>query len=136
LAEQTSNDTRGKSLSAQEKFRIVVETAQLNEAELSAYCRERGFYPEQVKQWQQACMSGVDKPSKPQQPPQKLSELSKENRRLQSELKRKEKALAEAAALLVLSKKAQAIWGDKGRRHCWCCQKKPRPSGGTRGKND
>ena len=114
LVEQTSKGTQGKSPSAQEKFRIVVETAQLNEAELSAYCRERGFYPEQVKQWQQACISSVEQPSQPQQPAQKVSELSKENRRLQSELKRKEKALAEAVALLVLSKKAQAIWGEAG----------------------
>jgi transposase len=114
LAEQTVKGTQGKSLSGQEKFRIVVETAQLNETELSVYCRERGVYPEQVKQWQQDCMNGVDKPGKPQPPVQKVSELSKENRRLQAELKRKEKALAEAAALLVLSKKARAIWGDEG----------------------
>ena len=35
----------------------------------------------------------------------------KKNAQLAKELHRKEKALAEAAALLILSKKAQAIWG-------------------------
>lgn len=34
------------------------------------------------------------------------------NRMLERELARKEKALAETAALLVLRKKAQAIWGE------------------------
>ena len=38
----------------------------------------------------------------------------KKTRRLEKELRRKDKALAEAAALLVLQKKAQAIWGDDG----------------------
>ena len=63
LSEQTSKGTQGKSLSAQEKFRIVVETVQHNEAELSAYCRERGVCPEQVKQWQ--CSGQVNSYQKP-----------------------------------------------------------------------
>lgn len=41
-----------------------------------------------------------------------LKDSQKENKRLEKELARKEKALAEAAALLVLRKKANAIWGD------------------------
>ena len=43
---------------------------------------------------------------------QQLKDSEKERRKLQKELQRKEKALAETAALLVLSKKANAIWGD------------------------
>lgn len=42
---------------SEEKFRIVLETAPMNEAELSAYCRERGLYPEQIEAWKHACMS-------------------------------------------------------------------------------
>ena len=36
------------------------------------------------------------------------------NKELERELRRKEKALAETAALLTLRKKAAAIWGGKG----------------------
>jgi hypothetical protein len=42
---------------------------------------------------------------------QRTSE-QKRIRSLEAELRRKERALAEAAALLVLAKKARALWGD------------------------
>lgn len=45
--------------------------------------------------------------------PAQLNEDKKRIRQLERDLQRKEKALAEAAALLILRKKAQAIWGDK-----------------------
>jgi len=97
---------------AADKFAAVVETASLNEAALSAYCRERGLYPEQVLQWREACEHANDWD-------RNQNKLLKESRRagdkrikeLERELVRKEKALAETAALLVLRKKAQAIWG-------------------------
>ena len=49
---RASKQQREVGMSAQEKFHTVIETAHYNEAELSTYCRERGLYPEQVKQWQ------------------------------------------------------------------------------------
>jgi transposase-like protein len=114
LVDQKPKEVRSNKLNPEEKFRIVVETAHLNDAELSAYCRERGLYADQIKQWKQACLQGVEHPRKQQTSTQKAAEITKENKRLQRELKHKEKALTEAAALLVLSKKAQAIWGDEG----------------------
>lgn len=107
---------RGRSssnLSAEAKFAIVVETATLSEVELSRYCREKGLFPEQVKAWKQDCIQGAA--SAPQQTHRERAELQKErqrNKKLERELRRKEKALAETAALLVLRKKADAIWGD------------------------
>jgi hypothetical protein len=83
----------------------------MNEAELSAYCRRKGLYPEQIAVWKQLCLNA-------NQPlPKKVSEAivrrqAKENKELKAELRRKEKALAETAALLLLKKKAQQIWGD------------------------
>ena len=41
------------------KFAVVVETAALSEAELGEYCRKKGLYPEQVKQWKQQCLQQV-----------------------------------------------------------------------------
>lgn len=97
-------------LSTEAKFAIIVETATLSEAELSQYCRERGLFPEQVKAWKQDFIQG----STTDQTKGTTSELQKERRRikeLEQELRRKDKALAETAALLVLRKKANAIWG-------------------------
>lgn len=97
---------------SRDKFLIVVETIAMNEAELSEYCRQKGLFPEQVKQWQDVCQEANGGAASD------LVEASRQQRAVEKELKvvrkelqRKESALAEAAALLVLSKKAEAIWG-------------------------
>jgi|AVFP01.1.fsa_nt_gi transposase-like protein len=99
--------------SAQDKFGAVIETAALNEAELSAYCRERGLYPEQIRHWREACEHANDWDKRQNQ---QLKEARKQDQKrlkaLERQLRHKEKALAETAALLVLSKKAEAIWGE------------------------
>ena len=99
--------------STQDKFHIVVETAHMNETDLAEYARKKGLYVEQIKAWRDACMNangGIAKEAARLN--RELKESQKERRKLEKELQRKEKALAEAAALLVLSKKAAAIWGD------------------------
>lgn len=99
--------------STQDKFLVVVETASLNESELAEYARKKGLYVEQIKAWRDACMNangGVAKEAARLN--RELKESQKERKKLEKELERKDKALAEAAALLVLSKKAHAIWGD------------------------
>lgn len=99
--------------STQDKFLIVVETASMSEAELAEYARKKGLYVEQIKAWRDACMNaneGVAKQAA--ELSKKLKESERANRQLQKELERKEKALAETATLLVLRKKADAIWGD------------------------
>lgn len=99
--------------SSADKFATVVETAAMNEAALSAYCRQRGLYPEQIKEWRGACEKANDW-DRSQNKRLKEARQADEKRikALEGELKEKEKALAETAALLVLRKKAQAIWGD------------------------
>ena len=99
---------------AREKFAAVVETEAMNETDRSAYCRKRGLYPEELALWRKAC----------EKAPDWANELTRKRvdanknamrriRQLERELSRKEKALAEAAALLMLRKKAAAIWGDE-----------------------
>jgi transposase-like protein len=100
--------------SAVDKFAAVVETAALNAAELGAYCRQRGLYPEQVQAWRTACEQANDwAAERTRQSQAEQGELRRQVRGLQRDVQRKEKALAETAALLVLSKKAAAIWGDE-----------------------
>ncbi len=99
--------------SSADKFAAVVETASLNGAELGKYCRTRGLFAEQVHQWREACeiANDWDKESS-KRLKDSIRDEKKKTKALERELRRKEKALAETAALLVLKKKAQEIWGD------------------------
>lgn len=102
-----------------DKFTVVLETAGLNATELSGYCRERGLFPEQVDRWRQAAQDANAQPLLLSMADQKdlqkrHQEDQREIKRLQQELRRKDKALAEAAALLIASKKIQAYWGEDG----------------------
>jgi transposase-like protein len=100
--------------SSEEKFTSVVETATLSEVELSEYCRRKGLYPEQIKAWKQACMSANDTDAKKTKKATAHSKTDKKQiKQLERELKRKEKALAETAALLVLGKKFDAYYAEK-----------------------
>ena len=82
---------------ATDKFTVVLETAGLNATELSAYCRERGLYPEQVERWRQASQDANEKPVLTLKEQKELERLraqdQKEIKRLKQELWRKEKAL-------------------------------------------
>ncbi len=99
--------------SAEEKFSVVLETATLSEIEVSEYCRTRGLYPDQIKAWKLACIEGNTIEVNNTQKIAKASKADKKRiKELEKELSRKEKALAETAALLVLRKKFNAYWGE------------------------
>ena len=96
-------------LSSEEKFNVVLETVSLNEVELGEYCRRKGLFPQQISAWRQTCMQ-AHAPLAPKADRRKLRNQAQEIKRLEADLRRKEKALAEAAALLVLQKKVRALW--------------------------
>ena len=92
------------------QFQIIIETSQLNNHDLSEYCRCKGMYAEEIESWKNAFVSGeTDEQSKLKQ---EFKDSQAELKYTKKELDRKEKALAEAAALLVLKKKMQAIWSS------------------------
>jgi transposase len=103
-----SHSVQSGQFSAEEKLAVVIETASLNEVELGEYCRRKGLYPEQIAGWKNAIVQGLTStPSKAEL--EQMKKQSKTIKQLEKELHRKEKALAEAAALLVLQKKFQAL---------------------------
>jgi transposase-like protein len=106
-------DAGPEGWSSRDKFAAVLETAALNEADLAEYCRKRGLYPMQIGSWRVACEQANDWD---RASTARLSHATREEKKrvkdLERELARKEKALAEEAALLILRKKASAIWGD------------------------
>jgi len=99
--------------STADSFTVLLETAGLNATEFSAYCPERGLFPEQVGRWRQAAKDANAKPVLTMTEQKEFEKLSvqdqREIRALKQGLQRKQKALAEAAALLVLPKKWDAF---------------------------
>jgi transposase len=98
---------------SEDKFAVVIETAGLSEAELAQYCRKKGLHVEQVRAWREAC-EGANASQEERVSPAQRAQERKRVRELEKELRRKEKALAEAAALLVLSRKLEALGKQDG----------------------
>ena len=88
---------------------MVVESRGLSDEDLGAFLRKEGLHQAQLEEWTATARSSLSA----RKGAKKASAESKRIRELERELRRKEKALAEAAALLVLKKRAQAIWGDE-----------------------
>ena len=113
-AKHRGQGSAGEKRTPAQKLAIVVESSAFNEAELAEYCRKKGLYVEQVKAWRaqaEAAMAGGLVPAKEWRAA--VATEKKRNKELERELRRKEKALAETAALLTLRKKAAAIWGEE-----------------------
>jgi len=102
-------DKRPQDWRAEEKLNMVITCASLDEENVSELCREQGIFPHHIKQWKQDFVNGrsskVDTRSDNKVLRQNIKALKKE-------LNRKDKALAETAALLVLQKKVKEIWGN------------------------
>lgn len=111
----TPGDGQGsEQWGSEDKFLIVMETYGMNQADLAEYCRKKGLYKEQIEAWRDSCLNANGRESsQTKQLNQELKEEKKRAKTLEKDLHKKEKALAEAAALLLLRKKAQAIWGDQ-----------------------
>lgn len=109
----TGVSSSGKTLSSEAKFQVVLATASMSELRLGEYLRINGILKEDLERWRRTCASANDKdPSATSKYRSDLSAEKVRTKKLEAELKRKEKALAETAALLVLRGKADAIWGD------------------------
>jgi transposase-like protein len=99
---------RPQDWSLADRLQILMESHGLEEDALNALCREKGIFRHHLEQWQVAFVAGSAVDTRSQ-----LRELKDTNKALTRELNRKEKALAEAAALLVLKKKYQALWVEE-----------------------
>jgi transposase-like protein len=101
-----------RALSSEEKFAIVLETAALSEVELGEYCRRQGLYPQEIAAWTASCQQ-ANRVISSQAERAQLRTQKHQIQDLEQELRRKEKALAEAAALLMLEKKARDLFTDR-----------------------
>lgn len=106
---QPSRAKSRRDLTPLEKARLLAEADRLAEEDLGAWLRERGLHRADLDSWRLAIEEALD----PAKARKRKKDEDKRVKRLERELRKKEKALAEAAALLVLRKKAQALWGDE-----------------------
>ncbi len=96
--------------SAEDKFKILLQAAALSDEELGEFLRREGLHEAQLEEWRVAATGGLKAPHG------KRSERSSDARKikeLERELLRKDKALAEVTALMILKKKVREIWGDE-----------------------
>ena len=92
------------------RLEAVITTAAMNEAAKSAWCREHGVYPADLNKWRVSCTTALVDPQDAPASPQATRAAAKRIKELERDLLRKDRALAETAALLVLSKKVAAIF--------------------------
>ena len=100
---------RPEDWTPEEKLQAVVEARGLTEHELGEFLRRKGLHEAQLREWSESAREALNGGRKPAT----RSVEARRIRELERELKRKDKALAEAAALLVLRKKLAALWEDE-----------------------
>ena len=108
-----SRPARGRAWTAGARLEAVITTAALSEADKSAWCRGHGVYPAELDKWRASATAALAEPEEARASPQATRADRKRIKELERDLLRKDRALAETAALLVLSKKVAAIF-NKG----------------------
>ncbi|CAG1012463.1 hypothetical protein BURK2_04523 [Burkholderiales bacterium] len=111
--EVQSRPARGRAWTARARLEAVIVTAAMDEAGKNAWCREHGLFPAELDTWCSNATTALAEPEEARASPQATRADRKRIKELERELQRKERALAETAALLVLSKKVAAIF-NKG----------------------
>jgi transposase-like protein len=104
--------TKSRKWNAKQKLKAVSETFTANDAELGTYLRREGLHSQELSEWQEQALASLESNAKPSPSREEFGQLQDEVKRLEREIQRKDKALAEASALLILQKKIALIWGD------------------------
>jgi transposase len=109
-----SGDTpmRPKDKNAEAKLQAVIDTLSMTEEEKGAYCRKHGVYTHHLEEWKKQILAGLGAINTNKEQKAEYQQSLVEMKKLKRDLHRKDKALAEVSALLILKKKADLIWGD------------------------
>jgi transposase len=107
-----NTEKRPEDWTREQCFNAIVACHDLTEEKISAYCRTQVIYAHHIDQWKLDFLGG-DNTQEPAHAQQKVRQLSQQNQKLKRDLTRKDKALAETAALLVLQKKVEDIWSEE-----------------------
>ncbi len=104
-----TKERRPQDWTAEQQLVALHQTHGLSGESLQTWCRENGLFAHHLTSWKTAfCAEIKVAPGR-----REIRVLKDENDQLKRELVRKERALAEAAALLILQKKFRALWEDE-----------------------
>lgn len=112
-AMKKSDTRRPQDWSAPEKLKAVIEFESLSSDQRGEFLRREGLHAEHIEGWKKSMQTGLEPGKKNDGSRAELSELKARNKELERDLRRKDRALAETTALLVLKKKADLIWGTE-----------------------
>ncbi len=108
-----NKEKRPQDWNGEERLKLIIASDGLSEEDTSELCRTRGIFPHHIKEWKQQIIAGTGLSGETKKQVS-IKNLRHEIKELNKDLNRKNKALAETAALLVLQKKVNAIWGNDG----------------------
>ena len=109
LSTMTTKEKRPQDWTLEERLNLIINSHGLSDQAISELCRSQGLFPHHITEWKQHFITGLPTESKKQT---SIKTLRNEIKSLNKDLNRKTKALAETAALLVLQKKVNTIWGN------------------------
>ena len=108
-------DRRPEDWSASERLEAVFASQNLSEESFGEFLRSKGLHSHHIDEWKVEITKAVaqqNKRGRPKLDPE-LVKAREENKLLKRDLNRKNKALAEQTALVMLQKKVQEIWGEQ-----------------------
>lgn len=109
--DREASQRRPEDWTPQEKLKAVMEAEALDDVDLGSWLRRKGIKEEHLRHWQETLIERAADVFAPKEP-RVNAESRKRLKELERELQRKDKALAETAALLVLQGKMQALWAE------------------------
>ena len=111
VMKKSNKSAESQSWSPEKKLKAIIETFSMNELQLGEFLRKNGLHSSDLERWKRECIntlkSGVGRPKKDPE----IFELRKKERALERDLRRKDMALAEMSARIVLLKKSHLLCG-------------------------
>lgn len=108
-----NKSTSPNNRTPEEKFKTLMEYDALPEDKRGEFLRKKGLFSETLTEWKKQILEALAPSRKSAQEKSELVAEQKKTKELERQLRRKDKALAEASALLILKKKADLIWGTE-----------------------
>lgn len=113
---QVNKNKKPEDWESEEKLKAVFGAEGLKDQELGAFLRKNGLHSHHIEEWKKEAFAvikeGSPKVGRPRKDPE-LAEAQMEIKALKRDLRRKEKALAEQTAIVILQKKAKELWGSE-----------------------
>jgi len=106
-----THEQRPEDWNIKQRLAIIIKCGALDDNGAAQLCREQGIYLHHVNKWKKDI---IDNSAKKSNTAPETAKMKRQIKLLQKELNRKEKALAETAALLVLKKKVNQLWDIEG----------------------